>query len=96
MRVQGQRSRCEGSQGVGTQRPGWPSEKEDDGEAISVFLLPAILHSEARLPQAPRSRAQVRLFLRRKGTPGVVGTKAKFLAVGAWGLEGFHWHVGLG
>ena len=35
-------------------------------------------------------------FKVRNGTPRVVGTKAKFLAVGAWGLEGLHWPVGLG
>ncbi len=30
------------------------------------------------------------------GTPGVVGTNAMFLAVGAWGLEGLPWPAGLG
>ena len=36
-----------------------------------------------------------RLQCRKTGTPhGVVGAKASFLAVGAWGLEGLHWPAG--
>ncbi len=53
--------------------------------------------SHLRLLLPPRRKpAQEHPIEMTTGTPGVVGTKAKFLAVRAWGLEELHWPAGLG